>query len=129
MAFRQVFGSQIGEGEEFLEYFQKAGCYLEDLCLQPVNRMPDHERRRSREAGEPELTQKLKTHMPSAVIAVLVSIRGHVKIAMTAAGLTDVPLYSVPFPTMGHQPRFREALVSILDELSAQGVLHMPSSK
>jgi hypothetical protein len=39
-AFGRAFGRSMPEGAEFLREFQRLGCYLEDLCAEPVNRLP-----------------------------------------------------------------------------------------
>ena len=44
-AFRNVYGTDFDHDNSFCEFFVSKGCYLEDLCLAPVNRMKKTERR------------------------------------------------------------------------------------
>jgi hypothetical protein len=38
--------------DDFLETFRAAGCYLDDLCLEPLNNLPDRERKEKRTQAE-----------------------------------------------------------------------------
>ena len=127
-AFAQAFGSQVPGEPAFLEFFREAGCYLEDLCLEPVNHMATVDRTRSRKAGEHALPARLKVHAPAVVIAVPMSVQAHVASALAQSGLAGVPLHGLPFPAMGHQRRFATELVALLQELRARGVLRIPSA-
>ncbi len=40
------------KGKSFLDSFKELGCYLDDLGLEPVNRLPDPDKRRERRDGE-----------------------------------------------------------------------------
>src|SRR6267154_2694748 len=116
-AFAEVFGRQVPSGEGFLELFQLTGCYLDDLCLEPVNQMGASDRRRARKACEKSLASRLVAHRPVAVVAVLMSLRPNVERSLALAGLVGVPVYSLPFPAMGHQQRFATKLGALLREL------------
>jgi len=124
-AFAEVFGRQVPSGEGFLEFFQLAGCYLDDLCLEPVNRMSASDRGGARKAGEKSLASRLVAHKPAAVVAVPMLIRPDVERALALAGLVGIPVYSLPFPAMGHQQRFATELGPLLKELGAQNVLRI----
>ena len=41
---REAFAKQFREelaNRSFLDFFRGLGCYLDDLCLEPVNHLPD----------------------------------------------------------------------------------------
>ena len=121
--FAEVFGRQVPTGAGFLEFFERAGCYLDDLCLEHVNRMSAPDRRRARKAGEKSLAARLVAYKPSVVVAVPMSVRPHVERAVAQACPARVPVNSVPFPAMGHQQRFATELGALLRALSAENVL------
>ena len=122
-AFAQVFGSDVPSGEGFLEFFRQKRCFLDDLCLEPVNHMTTSDRKRARKAGEKPLAARLQAYKATAVVAVPMSVQPHLAKALVLAGLGGTSAYSLPFPAMGHQPRFAIELVALLRELRANGVL------
>jgi hypothetical protein len=36
-AFKKAHGVSFRDDKEFLQYFKRCGCYLDDLCHEPVN--------------------------------------------------------------------------------------------
>jgi hypothetical protein len=108
---------------QFLECFASLGCYLDDLCRDPVNRMEPSTRRRFREKGAESLASRMARAQPAVIIAVMMAIGNHVKHAARDAGLDDVPVYSLPFPSRGNQSRYVEQLTRILRTLKKTGVL------
>jgi hypothetical protein len=127
-AFAQAFGSRVPNAAEFLEFFREAKCYLDDLCLEPVNHMTSSARRRARRAGEKPLAERLKVDTPLVTVAVPLSVQPHLESALLQAGLASVPVYGLPFPAMGHQHRFATELVALLRELCVEGVLPISST-
>ena len=110
-AFEAACPEPIGEQQQFLIDFQRAGCYLIDLCPEPVNHLPTRERRRRRREAVPALAGTLAELRPLAIICVMASIRPQVENALRVAGLTDLPTTYLPFPAMGHQQQFHDGLV------------------
>jgi hypothetical protein len=43
-AFEKVFDRVFSDTSSFLRFFQQSGCYLEDICLEPVDKMTPKER-------------------------------------------------------------------------------------
>jgi len=43
-AFEKVFNRVFSDTSSFLKFFQNSGCYLEDICLEPVDKLPPKER-------------------------------------------------------------------------------------
>lgn len=85
-AFADVFNEvKDMSGKEFLDYFRKVGCYLEDLCTKPVNKTEPAEREETRRASIPELAKRLKTYESKSLKAIFIimkDIKPHVKDAL-----------------------------------------------
>ncbi len=119
-AFRNVYGSDLDDSS-FCEFFTSTGCFLEDLCLDAVNRMNKAERKRACEVSAALLAKRISLLSPKAVICVKMSIVRQVRSAMAKAGLQAVPMYSLPFPSCGHQREYVEGLTRLVAELKISG--------
>jgi hypothetical protein len=122
-AFTAAFGVAWESGEAFLRDFQALGCYLDDLCLDPVNGLDPAVRRRARREAEPQLAARLAGMQPRAIISMMTATAPNVRAALALAALDDVPLAIMPYPTHGNQHRYVAALAPLLQELRVQGVL------
>ncbi|MDQ4077740.1 MAG: hypothetical protein M3220_16020 [Chloroflexota bacterium] len=122
-AFSEAYRREWESGEEFLRFFQARGCYLDDLCLIPVNRMERAERQRERSLAVPSLAERMARYRPLAVISVMTATRPHIESAIAQANLAPLPTYFMPFPTFGNQHRYVERLSSTLLELRDKSVL------
>jgi hypothetical protein len=122
-AFSAAFGTGFAGAGDFLIHFWRAGCYLDDLCLVPVNHLSKAERRRERKRGVAPLAERIGAMSPGAVVVVMKGIAPQVEQAVKRAGLTRVPLYSLPFPAMGHQGSYMAGLAEALRELQGMGVV------
>jgi hypothetical protein len=122
-AFSNVYGEEFETGESFLRFFQSLGCYLDDLCLDPVNHLSKSERKRARSRHVPGLGVRLREIAPEAIVVVMKEISPHVQLAASQAGLTDVVYYSLPFPALGNQHRYTSKLVGVLRELKDADIL------
>jgi len=67
------------ENSEFLKSFQALGCYLVDLCAEPVDRLGKKERMRVCTESEGRLARTIKRLQPRTVITVVRSIATNVK--------------------------------------------------
>jgi hypothetical protein len=74
-AFSQAFERQFDSGEAFLRFFKALGCYLDDLCLTPLNRLDRRERKRHRTAGVDLLAERIRTASPQVVVSVMRALR------------------------------------------------------
>jgi hypothetical protein len=115
LAFRRSFTSK----ERFLELFKRTGCYLDDLCTEPVNKTAPARRRRKRRAGVASLRLRIERHPPKQVIVVMKGIVRQVAMAAALAGHEKVPIYALPFPTRGRQLDYIEQLTILLRGLGA----------
>jgi hypothetical protein len=109
MAFQTV-GAGIDD-ENFLATFQRRGCYLTDLCHEPVDHLDPDQRRALRTAGEKDLARQLKRLRPAMIAPVLRSIATNVENAASLAGWQG---RIVQFPYPGRWRRHREAFIQAL---------------
>ncbi len=112
-AMRETFRTvdpSIGDGN-FLAAFQAAGCYLIDLCAEPVDRLDAEPRRTARHAGEKPLALAIGRLQPSAIATMLRSIEDNVARAASLAGWRG-PVIHLPYP--GRWSRRRAEFVQTL---------------
>lgn len=120
-ATREAFYRAIAGGQKdgFLDAFREAGCFLEDLCREPVNRMDESDRDAARTRSEPDLARRLEGLEPDLVIIVMKAIAGHVERALEEAGLKHVPTCTVPFPRRKWRDRYVDQLAGHLADWHA----------
>ncbi len=126
-AFSRFFGVVLDQKRGLLDFFREHGCYLDDLCLRPVNDLPRTERGQERSKAVPSLAQRMRTYNPRSVVVTMKGIRKDVQAALEAAGLHDVARSFLPFPSNGRQKQYVEGLVGILDDLVKAGMMSMPT--
>lgn len=107
----------------FLDLFMELGCYLDDLCLEPINNLPVADRQRKRIEAVGPLAERLRGYRPQMVIAIgKTTAAPHVESALQCAGLTQVPLRLVAFPGRPeHKVMFHREMASILQIRAAMG--------
>lgn len=127
-AFRSALPDLV-RGPNFLERFAKLGCYLDDLCLEPVNHLKldnplaKAKRLRLREQGEAPLAGRMRDLGPRHVVVVMKGIEENVRRALDLAQL-DVALDPLPFPgRTAYRDRYVDDLVEILRRARARGLL------
>lgn len=105
----------LSSNSEFLNYFRYLGCYLVDLCDQPVDRMTRKARECACRAGELSLARTIQGLHPRVIVAVVRSIRLNVRRAQDAAGWSGVYL-ELPYPGrwQRHRNEFERQLVPLL---------------
>jgi hypothetical protein len=103
-------------GRPFLELFKELGCYLDDLCLEPINHLPDPVRRQRRIDAEAPLAERLRSYHARMVVAIgKTTTAPHVRTALHRAGLTAVPFKIVAFPGRpAHKSMFHREMDAIL---------------
>jgi hypothetical protein len=133
-AFRGSASDVIGE--DFLTSFVELGCYLDDLCLRPVNQLKkagragERKLHEEREAGETPLAERMSQLDPSAVVLIGLGIEANVRRASADAGCADLPFWALPFPNWPRDvTRFQEGLASALHQLRQDAVLREPSAR
>jgi hypothetical protein len=127
-AFRSALPDVV-RGPIFLERFAELGCYLDDLCLEPVNHLKldnppaKAKRLRLREQGEAPLATRMCDFAPRHVVAVMKGIEENVGRALHLAEL-DAGLDVLPFPgRTAHRDRYVDELVEILRQARSRCLL------
>jgi hypothetical protein len=121
--FCEAYGVNYSSPMAFLNAFKTNGFYLADLCLAPVNHMDSVSRRKMHKESVDDFSVRLSNMSPEAVITVVRSIRKHVEKALSMAGLSSVPYYSLPFPAMSHQHRYSAELSKTLHGLEKMRII------
>lgn len=114
-AFKKAHGSCVPskDQEEFLRYFKGCGCFLDDICHFPVDKLPKDIRERRLAEAVSEFAKRLARMRPDAIAVVLKKIEPHARIAAAQAKL-DVPIYVLPFAGHGHQGKYVKALAKVI---------------
>jgi hypothetical protein len=116
-AFENAYQLDFIDNSEFLDFFKSECFYLEDLCLEPVNRISKAERTSLCEDNIEPLAERLLPLKPRVIICVKKSIVKQVKMAIELAGFKDITFYELPFPACGNQKRYVYELVQILSDI------------
>jgi hypothetical protein len=124
-AFMRVYGEATGS---FLEFFKQRGCYLTDLCDEPVNKLPSSQRAQSRGRGISTLSRELAAALPQAVVIVMADIVPFVNDAIRETRITGPkPLTrELVFPRTQHRVRYVQVLSEVLREFIDRGILESP---
>jgi hypothetical protein len=101
--------------EQFLPVFRDLGCYLVDLCAEPVDRLAPKARRAACTAGEDDLARMLNELRPKMVISILRSIGPNVERAIARTGHA-YPHVNLVYPGRWkhHRIAFRRKLIPTL---------------
>jgi hypothetical protein len=110
-AFASVYGP-YPSSNAFLADFRRRGCYLVDLCPDPVNHVAKPARRAAHRAGIPGLAAARRELRPGRIVVVMKAIEDAVLAAREKAELTAVPLAALPFPAQSNQLRYVEGLTA-----------------
>jgi hypothetical protein len=119
-AFHEVYRQKWQEPGSFLRFFQSKGCYLDDLCHEPINHLQKGSRLMERKGAIQSLSKRIKDAKPSSIVIIMKGIEKYVS---QAAGDTSIPRYSLSFPSHGHQIKYKEELAEILRKLRNQGLV------
>jgi hypothetical protein len=117
--FDEVEATEGLSSNAFFERFRDLGFYLDDLCLEPINDLPDAERVAQRVAAEPALAARIATYEPEVVIAIgKTTAAPSVQSALLQSGLR-ARFEVLPFPGRPeHQKAFARDAAGLLHELS-----------
>lgn len=124
-AIREAFvaANPMFDVDDFLAAFLDVGCYLIDLCREPVDCLPARDRRLACRASEAQLADAISDLRPRSVITVVRSIEVNVARALAKAHWNG-PIVSRPYPGRWstHKTVFvsslRVALPRLLDDLA-----------
>jgi len=104
--------------DKFLGVFKAAGCYLTDLCPEPVDHLDAESRKAARHAGEASLSHELARMWPAAIAPVLRSVADNVSRAAFNVDWHG-PIIHLPYPGRWYRQRtaFIETLTPTLRKL------------
>jgi hypothetical protein len=112
-AIREAFITAFPElkDDDFLNSFRSLGCYLVDLCPEPVDRLGRKARRNACVKGETRLSRTLQRFGPSVVITVVRSIGGNVRHSERRVNWSGLHV-ELPYP--GRWKHYRTVFVRAL---------------
>ena len=125
-ATREAFEAAIPalrREDDFLDVFERLGCYLDDLCLKPVNDLDirDPQRLAERSRGVAPLARRMKPLQPSVVCVAMKAIVPEVDQATERAKL-DACREALPFPAR-HRPQYVSGLTDLVKAWRRRGIL------
>ncbi len=103
--------------ESFLDSFRDAGCYLVDLCADPVDALSPPLRKAARNAAEPSLARTIVKLAPARIVTLLHAIEPNVDRAIARAGWSGERV-SLPYP--GRWKRHREIFARELAPIASR---------
>ena len=114
--------------EDFLAVFRSTGCYLVDLCQEPVDRLDSRSRRAACRAGEAGLSNAIARLQPAAMATLLRSIEDNAASAASAAQWRG-PILHLPYPGRWsrHRKVFTDSLVPTIASLLRERPAHLAS--
>jgi hypothetical protein len=109
------------DDENFLSMFCSRGCYLTDLCHEPVDHLEPALRREMCRRGEKSLARDITRFQPDIIAPVLRSIVGNVENAIGRADWCgQTPQFPYPGRWSRHRKAFIDALVPVIRRLSVR---------
>ena len=100
-AFSKYFARSFGR-DEFLDWFKKRNCFLDDLVLKPVDKKEPKERTAACQDSIPELAARIAHCHPKSVVAIAKRIDKDVKEALRMSN-AEADYHCVSFPGNGQQ--------------------------
>jgi hypothetical protein len=113
---RRAVELAFGESDDFLKSFQAYGWYLDDLVLEPVDKLSRSERRARCLDAQKSLADRIEAYQPEAIVSVLKRIKSFVDAAVVISG-SRVPRYDLSFPGNGNQGDFHAGMAAIIQNL------------
>jgi len=107
--------------DDFLRSFQSSGCYLVDVCGEPVDHLPRSTRLMVCRAGEGRLARKIRTLRPEVIVTLVMSIRASVQRAQKMAIWAGLHV-ELPYPGRWkrHRVEFQRRLEPVLLKILGQ---------
>ncbi len=121
-AFESALEKQFPDIISFLYCFSKSGCFLDDLCPEPVNNLPPNERHAQRLGNIPLLAERLAEYQPQFLIVTPMSIHNSVAEAVNLSGIEPLEHCTLPFPAMNHQHQYVTLLTEFLNQIEIKSI-------
>lgn len=113
-AFERGLGWNHESPSEFLDNFKSIGCYLDDLCHSPIDKLAKQEKELRWRRSVGPLATRIKCLAPDNVVVIIKQCSDEiVKAARRAKYKGDIPI--LPFP--GHWPKNRERYIEELSRI------------
>lgn len=115
---------------DFLDAFKQLGCYVDDLCDEPVNHLGlrDPRRLQARADGVTTLARRMQPWSPRIVVIVMKAIAGDAATAVRAAGHAGVEREELPFPARHYQQFVRDLTPLVMSWRRRRILLPLQSS-
>ena len=120
--FEFVLGKQFPDALSFLYCFSKSGCFLDDLCPEPVNHLPNGERHAQHLENIPLLAERLAEYQPRYLIVTPMRIGDAVAEAVNLSGIEPLAQCVLPFPAQGHQQQYVNQLTEFLNMIEIKSI-------
>lgn len=114
-AFAGVYADGCPDGAAFLPFFQACGCFLEDLCLDPVNGLDDATRRARRETSRAALADRIRALKPGVVVSVFRGAEDQIWAAARAACVSKDDIHGLPFPAYQWERLYIHGLSALVE--------------
>lgn len=103
-----------------LDNFKQWGCWLYDICENPVNNLNNHDRRLLIRENIPRLENLVKQESPKIIIVCKMTL---VEPEIRESKIMNIyhpedRIYFLPFPGNGNQKRYREGLINVLNAIN-----------
>jgi DNA-binding transcriptional regulator YiaG len=102
--------------QNFLQSFKDNGYFLDDLVLEPLDKIPIGKRTPIFRRNVPLLAKRIAEYAPAVVVTVLKRIRPYVEDAISKTN-PNIKHYCVSFPGNGQQANFRREMAEIVPSL------------
>lgn len=117
----------------FLEAFKTMGCYLEDLCAEPVNHLSMRDpvqrklRERARSDGILPLAARIRRYRPTVIMVVMKNVQADVVAAADWADSAGAVLPALPFPNWpAATAKYKSQLEALVGHWVNAGVVAAP---
>jgi hypothetical protein len=118
------------EPRHFLEAFQRMGCYLDDLCAEPVNQysLKDPVQRKlrlqARSDGVRPLASRIRRYQPTIIAAVMKAIEDEIASAAEKANTDAELLGALPVPNRPAATEdYKSQLASLVTDWVKAGIV------
>jgi len=112
-AFEKAHSKSFNDTQEFLNYFKKCGCYLDDLSHAPVDDLDGAKREACLNGSIDGLSDRIREMNPSALAIALRKIESHVREAVRRSGKRPI-IAVLPYAGNGHQVKYIKEMTKLI---------------
>lgn len=124
-AFENVYKDKINEYSTFLNFFMDLGCFLDDLCEEPINYIKDKNlRKREWQDSVQSLKRRFIKYHPLITICIMIQIQEYVQEAIQQS-VVNTKYLQLPFPAFNKKNinNYIAGLSEILKSLRKEKIL------